>query len=171
MALYCTYVGVPAGSDNSLRMRYAASLAAFGLDSALSTMAGRWTNSFPCCCCVSGIDLTSQREGTAYICWVATGFAKRILLGQLAPCLCTRLDPVRTTSLMIFPSGESSGKAAAGVALNVEPGVCGELRVWVVWWSVVPHLLGRRLRDPIMRFMVRCQRTREKMEEETEDVI
>lgn len=43
MALYCMCPGVLTGSERILRMRWAASLAALGLDSALSTMAGRWT--------------------------------------------------------------------------------------------------------------------------------
>lgn len=49
MALYCTLFGVLAGSERYLRMRCAASLAAAGLDSAVSTIRGRWTNSLPCC--------------------------------------------------------------------------------------------------------------------------
>lgn len=48
IALYWTWFGVLAGVDRYLRMRLAASFAAAGLDSALSTIWGRWTNSLPC---------------------------------------------------------------------------------------------------------------------------
>lgn len=117
-------------------MRYAASLAAFGLDSALSTMAGRWTNSLPSCWFVV---VVLESRGWLTVRWMemvgslhARGRdrIRKMHSARSVESLSVyeiRSDGVRTTSLIIFPSGESSGKAeAGGVPLNVEPGRCGE---------------------------------------------
>lgn len=95
MALYWTWFGVVPGLERYLRMRCAASLAAAGLDSAVSTMRGRWTNSFPCCkleiegktvsslhsYVESGLSKPGLEGGLYLTVWVAAGFAKGFLRG------------------------------------------------------------------------------------------
>lgn len=65
IALYWVWSVLPAGSERYLRMRKAASLAALGLDSAASTILGRWTNSFPCWSAQANVSLGKGLLGSS----------------------------------------------------------------------------------------------------------